>query len=228
MRRRATPDLRCPLCGLHRTLCLCAEVPVVHTRTRVVLVLHQREALRCSNTGRLAVRCLPNSIVVAHGRLSADAGLGREVVTSAPYPWQTSTGPCVVLSPRDDARPVEDWRDQPALTLIVPDGTWREVARARLRLPGLGELPSAIVPSGPALYPLRCDARPGRLGTMEALIRALGVLEGDHVCEPLQTILRAAFERTRQMRGRSAATGGRPWPPRPAAALQTATPRHSR
>jgi DTW domain-containing protein YfiP len=186
---------------LHHHLCLCAELPVVRARTRVVLVLHQREQRRSSNTGRLAVRCLPNSIVVAHGRLESDAGLEREVVTGEPYPWQTATGACVVLAPRDDARPIEDWRHHPALTLIVPDGTWREAARARLRLPGLAALPSATVSAGPSLYALRHDPRPNRLGTLEALTRALGALEGEDVSAPLERILRVAFARTRQMRG---------------------------
>ena len=35
---------RCPDCRLARTACLCALIPRVDTRTRVVLILHQLEA----------------------------------------------------------------------------------------------------------------------------------------------------------------------------------------
>jgi DTW domain-containing protein len=207
VRRTTTRDLRCPACRLHRLLCLCAELPLVPTRTRIVLVLHQREEPKSTNTGRLALRCLPNSVVVAHGRLPADAGLGRDLVTSAPYPWQDSSGPCVLLSPDARARPIEEWRDAPSLTLIVPDGTWRHAARTRRRLPGLAELPSAIVPAGPPRYALRHDPRPGRLGTLEAVARALGALEGARVQAPLDQILQIVRDRTLRMRGYRAVKG---------------------
>jgi DTW domain-containing protein YfiP len=167
----------------------------------VVLVLHQIEERKSTNTGRLAVRCLPNSVVVAQGRLPDGAGQGRTMVTGPPYPWQGATGPCVLLFPDENARPIEAWRGTADLTLIALDATWSQAARARRRLPGLLELPSAFVPEGPPLYPLRRDPRPGRVGTMEALIRALDVLEGGDVRAPLERILRLAVERTWRTRG---------------------------
>jgi DTW domain-containing protein YfiP len=185
VRRNASPAQRCPDCRLHHALCLCAELPVVPSRTRVALVLHQLEERKSTNTGRLAVRCLPNSIVVA-----------------APYPWQKAPGPCVLLFPDEQARPIEEWCGSSDLTLIALDGTWRQAARARRRFPGLLDLPSAFVPSQPPLYALRHDPRPGRLGTMEALVRALGALEGHDVQAPLERLLRLAAERTWSARGR--------------------------
>jgi DTW domain-containing protein len=193
--------LRCPDCRLHRGQCLCAELPTVHTRTRVALVLHQREEHKSSNTGRLAVRCLPNSIVVAHGQLSTVAALGRDVVSEAPYPWQRSQGPCVLLFPDENARPIEEWRGSEDLTLIALDSTWSQAARARRRLPGLIDLPSAFVPVLPPRYAMRHDPRPGRVGTMEAIARALGVLEGEAVQASLERILHLAAERTWRARG---------------------------
>lgn len=171
------------------------------TRTRVALVLHQREEHKSSNTGRLAVRCLPNSVVVAQGRLSTAAGLGRDVVAEAPYPWQSSQGTCVLLFPDEGARPIEEWRGSTDLTLIALDATWSQAARARRRLPGLIDLPSAFVPAKPPLYAMRHDPRPGRVGTMEAIARALGVLEGAAVQVALERILRLAAERTWRARG---------------------------
>ena len=193
---------RCPECRLHRGHCLCAELPTVWTRTRLALVLHQSEERKSSNTGRLALRCLPNSIVIAQGRLPAAAGQGRGMVTEAPFPWQDSRGPCVLLFPDEGARPIEEWRGIAELTLIALDGTWRQAARARRRFPGLLDLPSAVVPAGPPLYALRNDPRPGRLGTMEAIVRALGALEGTEVQAPLERLLRLAAERTWRARGR--------------------------
>jgi hypothetical protein len=53
----------------------------------------------------------------------------------------------VLLFPQPDARPLEEWRDagQP-LTLVVPDGTWRQDNKARRRVEGLADLPCATLP----------------------------------------------------------------------------------
>src|ERR1041385_2683117 len=103
---------RCPDCCLHRSLCLCAMIPRVVTRTRVVLVMHQLELNKPTNTGRLAARCLPNSEVLVRG-LSAQP---------LPAARATSLGnDCLLLYPHVDAQPLENWRDHAApLTLVVP------------------------------------------------------------------------------------------------------------
>src|ERR1700690_2500049 len=58
---------RCGRCRMVRHDCLCDLIPRIETRTRVVLVLHQLEDRKTSNTGRLAHRCLPNSEIVIRG-----------------------------------------------------------------------------------------------------------------------------------------------------------------
>ena len=62
------PPARCPvLPPVSQHDCLCGLLPRVETRTRVVLVLHQLEDHKTSNTGRLALLCLPNSEIVFRG-----------------------------------------------------------------------------------------------------------------------------------------------------------------
>src|SRR5438067_9714217 len=58
---------RCPRCLLQQRACLCAEVPAIATRTRVVIVRHHLERHRSSNSGRLAHLALSNSVIVEHG-----------------------------------------------------------------------------------------------------------------------------------------------------------------
>ena len=197
---------RCPACRLHRSMCLCALIPRVLTRTRVVLVMHQLELNKPTNTGRLALRCLPNSEVLVRG-------LPHPGVAPAEAP---SLAAAVVLFPHADAQPLERWRSSPVpVTLIVPDGTWRQAARARRRVPGLAELPCARLPvNAPASsYRLRQATRPGRLSTLEAIARALGILEGPAVEEALSHIHRVMVDRTLWTNGRlptAAVTGGSP------------------
>jgi DTW domain-containing protein YfiP len=205
--RARDPELarrrRCPDCFLHRSLCLCALIPRVVTRTRVVLVMHQLELNKPTNTGRLAVRCLPNSLVIVRGR-EAEA-------RTAALP---AGGTPLLLFPHADAQPLERWRDSAEpVTLVVPDGTWRQATRARRRVAGLDQIPCVTLPGGLSGYRLRQATRPGRLSTLEAITRALGILEGPEVEAPLAHIHQVMVDRTLWSNGRlsaEAVTGGVP------------------
>jgi DTW domain-containing protein YfiP len=208
--RARQPELarirRCPSCCLHRSLCICALIPTIATRTRVVLVIHQLELNKPTNTGRLAVRCLPNSELLVRG-------LSKEALPAAREPaW--IAGPRLLLYPHADAQPIERWRDsEEPLTLVVPDGTWRQAARARRRVPGLADVPCVALPSVVSGYRLRQATRPGRLSTLEAIARALEILEGPAVSEQLEHIHRVMIDRTLWTNGRlatEAVTGGIP------------------
>lgn len=213
MRARRPPeqDLRCHACRLHRSLCLCPLVPRVVTRTRVLLVLHQLELRKPTNTGRLAARCLPNSAIVVRGARPDAAPPPAALEPLAALDPATT----VLLFPHADARPLERWRGVSLpLTLVVPDGTWRQAARVRRRVEGLAHLPCArLDPAQPTTYRLRHDRHAGRLSTMEAVARALGILEGAAVEEPLVHLFRVMVERTLWSKGRLApdqVTGGIP------------------
>ena len=74
------PD-RCPRCLFPRRVCLCADIPTVTTRTRVVIVRHHLERWRASNSGRLAHLALPNSAIVDHGGHDGPASHGGHRVS---------------------------------------------------------------------------------------------------------------------------------------------------
>jgi DTW domain-containing protein YfiP len=121
----------------------------------------------------------------------------------------------VLLFPHAEARPLESWRDSPRpITLVVPDGTWRQANKARRRVPGLDALPCATLP--PVVrssYRLRHDRRPDRVSTIEAVALALRILEGPAAAEPLELIFRIMVDRTLWTNGRIASgevTGGIP------------------
>lgn len=186
---------------MHRTLCICALIPRVETRTRLLLVLHQLEDRKPTNTGRLAARCLVNGAVSARGG-------------AAPATFWQGTQP-LLLFPHGDARPLEEWRDSPRpLTLVVPDGTWRQANKARRRVEGLVDLPCvALPPMVRSSYRLRHDRRPDRVSTIEAVALALRILEGPAAAEPLERIFRIMVDRTLWTNGRIATgevTGGIP------------------
>jgi DTW domain-containing protein YfiP len=191
--RRDNADARCPRCRLHASLCVCALIARIATRTRLVLVIHRREERKPTNTGRLAIECLSNSQAIVRGHQSSP---------SAPFTWDGSTQP-LFLYPHADATPIARFAaSERPVTLIVPDGTWRQAAKVRARVPGLGDVPCvSIEPDAPTMYRLRNETRYGGLATIEAIARALGVLEGGHVRSALEEVFRAMVERTLWSRG---------------------------
>ena len=195
MSRRDNADARCPRCRVHASLCLCALISIsrVETRTRLILLIHRREERKPTNTGRLAIACLPNSQAIVRGHQSSP---------DAPFTWDGSTQP-LFLFPSADAAPIARFAaSERPVTLIVPDGTWRQAGKVRARVPGLGDVPCvSLEPDAPTMYRLRHEPRDGGLATIEAIARALGVLEGAPVRVALETVFRAMVERTLWSRG---------------------------
>jgi len=178
---------------MHVGLCFCASIPRLRTRTRVVLVMHRFEDRKPTNTGRLATECLENSETVIRGD---DSGAPAEVRFH-------ETARPVLLYPSRDARPLEEFRDADApLTLVVPDGNWRQASKVKKRVRGLSEIPCAALPSGPpSAYRLRTAHLESGLSTIEAIARALGLLEGPDVQLALETVFHTMVERTLWARG---------------------------
>jgi DTW domain-containing protein YfiP len=209
MSRHAKPHLRCDACRMHRSLCICALLPRIATRTRVLLVLHQLETRKTTNTGVIAARCLTNSAVVYRGR--APAGVEAESLDAT----LARGGTPVLLFPHASATPLAEWpvADGP-LVLVVPDGTWSQAARARRREAALARLPCVALPDATdPVSRLRAPSRPGRMATLEAVAIALGILEGPDVAEALMRVYRIMTERTLWTNGRLVAgdvTGGIP------------------
>lgn len=238
MGRKDSAAHRCPACRMHLTLCICALIEPLATRTRVVVLLHQLERDKPTNTGRLAARCLANSLLVQSERWTGaddDGGDDGDIddahaVEAAPgdpepepppawHDWAAPGSETLVLFPHAEARPLEDWRgaDHP-ITLVVPDGTWRQAKKARRRVAGLADLPCVSLPAtGASAYRLRHAGLPGRLATIEAIACALQILEGPtegpEIQRRLDHIFRVMVDRTLWTNGRistDAVTGGIP------------------
>jgi DTW domain-containing protein YfiP len=177
---------------MHLSLCVCALIPRLETRTRLLLIIHRYEARKPTNTGQLAAACLINSSVLVRGYAGAPSAA----------PDFTDTQP-VLLFPAAEATPLTAAAGVARrVTLIVPDGTWRQAARVRARVPGLADVPCLTLPAGPnSAYGLRSESHDGGLATIEAIARAFGILEGPHVQQAIERVFLAMVERTRWARG---------------------------
>jgi DTW domain-containing protein YfiP len=188
-------------------LCVCALMPSprIETRTRLVLIIHRYEDRKPTNTGRLAAECLANSETIVRGHESAP---------TAPFLCAPETQP-LFLFPYEGATPLSELAPSARpVTLIVPDGNWRQASKVRNRVPGLRDIPCVSLPAGaPSMYRLRAEAHETGLATIEAIARAMGLLEGEHVQRALELIFRAMVDRTLWSRGKvrtANVTGGIP------------------
>jgi DTW domain-containing protein YfiP len=166
----------------------------------VVIFMHFRETPLTTNTARLATAALVNSEIRVRGLRDrpVDAHDLAADPTLAPY----------VLYPSDDSVELSEAHVRKAreagkrITLIVPDGNWRQGAKAVRRTPGLENIPCVRIPPGaPSEYVLRTAPREDFVSTYEAIARALRITESLEVHELLMEYFRIKIDRTLWARG---------------------------
>ena len=171
-------------------------MPSLTLRTRVCVVIHHRELRRRSNTGLLAVRALVNSEIRVRGEDKRPLDLADLL---APL-YRT-----VLLYPSAEAVELDAaWvaRENKPVQLIVPDGTWRQARKVQSRHPELKDVLRVKI-SAPdrAIFQLRAQSKPERMATLQAIGRALGLIEGAHVEAQLMKLYQTKIERTLRARG---------------------------
>jgi DTW domain-containing protein YfiP len=159
--------------------------------------MHAAEIVLTTNTARLAARALTNSEVRIRGRR------GQPLPASG---WRRPGRQSLVLYPSGGATELNaEYLSRLArpVTLIVPDGTWRQARRIVLREPGLAGVPHVKLPPGqPSEYRLRAQPNNNGLCTFEAIARAIGILESREAQARLEAVFRVMVERTLWTRGR--------------------------
>jgi DTW domain-containing protein YfiP len=161
-------------------------------RTRVVLLTHRAEHRKSTNTGRLVALALQGAEIRLQGE--------RDAPARPPLP----EGRRLLLFPGPDARELgpEDGRGGPVV-LLVPDGNWSQARRLSRRDPDAREAePVRLPPGAPSRYGLRRSPHEGTVCTLEAVARALAVIEDEAIGRRLIEILEVFVERTRKDAGR--------------------------
>jgi len=163
------PRPRCERCQRPLDHCLCALIPSLDSRTRVVLLQHPSETSHALNTARLAALGLVNAELRV-GEVFEDLG---ELLNRPGYRP-------VLLFPGEVAQVLTAYGDvdNTPLLLIVPDGTWRKARKLLYLNPLLDALPKVTLAQvTPSRYRLRKAPEAGALSTLEAVVQALNVLE---------------------------------------------------
>jgi len=197
MRKRKT-QAPCPRCYLHKRLCVCAAIPRLELRTRVSLIVHARELKRTTNTGRLAIESLVNSEMIVRGADRVPLDLSRLI--SDEYE-------SVLFFPADDAVELSEYcrgsdSERRPLHLIVPDGNWRQASKVGIRHRELSELRRVKISAvNTAQFHLRAESSPEGMSTLEAIARAMAIVEGDEAAAPLLALYQAKLNATLIGRG---------------------------
>lgn len=196
MGHRSKIAQRCVRCRMHVECCLCADMPSLTLPTRLCLVMHCRELKKPTATGPMALSILTNSELFVHGDRDRPLSLhdlgatGRRVLVLFPD---------ALATPLDQ---LDRTADQRSISLVVPDGNWRQASRVPRRVPGLERAELVTLPEGPATaWGVRRETKPGGLATFEAIARAMGLLESDTVRKVMQEYFEKMVRTTFKMRG---------------------------
>ena len=180
---------KCARCRIYRPLCLCGEIVPLTLKTRVTIYMHWRERLRATNTGWLACLALPNSEIRLRGARE------QELCPAEAAPLKNA----FLLFPSQDAVELTpEWlaRQHRPVTLVVADGSWNQAKKVPYRENGLAGVANVKLPVGaPSCYRLRRSPHVQNLSTLEAIARALGVIEGREVQVSLESLFLKMVER---------------------------------
>lgn len=199
---RAHRKARCRVCGLHGELCVCSELPRVHLPFELLLVQHNIEEHRPTNTGRLMLHMLPHSRILRYGKIDTPLDEASFREPGRRY---------LILFPRDGARVVTRDHlvppDGTPVTLVVPDGNWRQASRVVRRSPALCSMPCLSLPPGPpGTWTIRNSRCPDRLCTAEALIRVVELAGFPDAARRMHAMVMLINDRMIAMRPKHAST----------------------
>ena len=178
---------QCSRCMRPQTHCLCALIPQLDSRTRVLLLQHPSEVSHALNTARLAALGLTHAQLRV-GEVFDDLD---QLINQPGYQAR-------LLFPGEDTQVLTAYEladKSLPLLLVVPDGTWRKVRKLLHLNPMLAQLPRVTLPQGAvSRYRLRKAPGPGALSTLEAIVQALEILEAPTSFAPLLRPFEALIE----------------------------------
>ncbi len=200
--KAASPEPRavCERCRRPVRVCVCAHLPSLSPKARVVILQHPRERDVAIGTARMASRCLEGSTVVVGTHVETHPKVVAALADPSRRPillWPGPGAKSLVAEPPDGP-----------ITLFVVDGTWSLAKKLITLNPAIAALPRyAIAPAGPSEYRIRREPRAECLSTIEAVANALGVLEKDP--EPYRAMM-TPFRAMVDAQLAFQATGGHP------------------
>ncbi|HGG56280.1 MAG TPA: DTW domain-containing protein, partial [Nannocystis exedens] len=156
--QRKNNAARCPTCGLHTALCVCASMPRFALGTKLLIVQHHRERHKPTNTARIGLQMFADAQMIHYG--ARDTAMDSAPLCHPDHDY-------ILLFPGDQARPLNEASAPRAgriRTLVVLDGTWHQCSRMARRAALVAEMPRYTLPEGPpSRWRIRKAPRPEAL-----------------------------------------------------------------
>lgn len=200
---------RCLRCRLQLRICVCKLMPCFDLRTQVVVLMQHKEFGISTNTGHFIPKILKNAEIRFRGSLNQVPIQVNDLIDDE-YD-------SLLLFPGENTSVLTDnfvaaLKKKPRL--VVLDGNWRQAAKMIKRLPVLDRMKKVVLPAlGPSRYRLRESPREDGVCTLEAVARAIGILEGGQCQSAIENFFEVFVERylwTRTLLKANEVTGGIP------------------
>lgn len=190
---------RCRHCYMREEMCICSLIPNIENKTLVSVIMHHRESYKTTNTARLACMSLNNSRIFLRGLKNEPLQLSQIHNDRAYQPI------LLTLNERSQLLTSELVKSyKKPIQLIVPDGNWRQANKMGKREKSLQGIPWVKLSPGPkSCYKLRHEHHPEGLSTLEAIARALTIIESPKIEEQLMVFFKIMVERTLATRPKS-------------------------
>lgn len=179
---KADTEELCGRCHWRQSVCLCHQAPLLTSCLHLLLLTHDREFAKPSNTGRLLEASLPHCQIQTWQRKTSGAALiesakakGQQPVLLFPIDDLASDS-LNVLSERDVLSSPQGLEN---FWFILLDSTWQQARKMVRSSPELQSLPRLLLPAGlNSRYQLRKNQQSGNLSTVETaivLLQSLGL-----------------------------------------------------
>ncbi len=158
--------------------------------------MHYRELVTTTNTARIAHFMLKNSSVHYRG-LIKNPLVENQILQSGFTP--------LYLYPSEESVPLTQELVQSLgkVQLIVPDGSWRQAKRVARREPFLKNVQHVkLSDASSGIFYLRRKIKEEGVSTIEAIARALGVIESKEIQQSMENVFRIMVEKTLDTRGK--------------------------
>ena len=161
------PREMCYRCFRARAVCLCNLLPNICNRTGVIVLQHPKEVRHPIGTARIARLGLQNVTVSAAPRRGG-------LLCDVEFPERAG-----LLFPHTKAAYLDELSPQEFPTcFVVLDGTWSQANALYQSDPRLSKLRHFVLKTeAPSRYRIRKQPAEGCLSTIEALVRALQIVE---------------------------------------------------
>lgn len=178
----------CSHCGLPDNYCACGNTFNGKLPVQIVLLLHENEPGRASNTSRLIQQLLPHHTqTFIWQRTEPPQPLLAMLQNQHYQPWLLFPADRPNLQPRQKTYQQEDGKTP---LIIVPDGTWKEVRKIVRKSPWLNDLPLlAFDPDRRTRYTLRRNPDEDHLCTAETVAEVLRLVEANPAAIELDLLL---------------------------------------